>query len=153
MAQLGLSSKQLSTMHPAIWGILGKPRAPFIHKNVTKEHNSTQSSHIRIPKMQQPHKPVAFLFLGSLSLFLCTLLKRVLLFALTLQIQSGKCCALGEFLIKLWSMCITSTTLAVHAYIADHNLVRNSPSARSHEPCVIVSFDFNLEPSRKKQRG
>ena len=27
----------------------------------------------------------------------------LLLFALTLQIQSGKCCALGEFLIKLWS--------------------------------------------------
>ena len=28
----------------------------------------------------------------------------VLLFALTLQIQSRKCCALGEFLIKLWSI-------------------------------------------------
>jgi len=27
----------------------------------------------------------------------------VLQIALTLQIQSGKCCALGEFLIKLWS--------------------------------------------------
>ena len=39
----------------------------------------------------------------------------LLLFALTLQIKSGKCCALGEFLIKLWSMCITSTTLPVHA--------------------------------------
>jgi len=39
----------------------------------------------------------------------------VLQIALTLQIQSGKCCALGEFLIKLWSMCITSTTPAVHA--------------------------------------
>ena len=24
---------------------------------------------------------------------------------------AGKCCALGEFLIKLWSMCITSTAL------------------------------------------
>jgi len=27
----------------------------------------------------------------------------VLLIVLTLQIQSGKCCALGEFLTKLWS--------------------------------------------------
>ena len=35
----------------------------------------------------------------------------VLQIALTLQIQSGKCCALSEFLIKLWSMCITSTTM------------------------------------------
>ena len=34
VAQLGLSSKHLSTMHPAIWGIWGKPQAPFFHKNV-----------------------------------------------------------------------------------------------------------------------
>jgi len=39
----------------------------------------------------------------------------ILQIVLTLQIQSRKRCALGEFLIKLWSMCITSTTLAVHA--------------------------------------
>ena len=28
---------------------------------------------------------------------------KILLIALTLQIQSGKCCALGGFLIELWS--------------------------------------------------
>jgi len=31
------------------------------------------------------------------------------------QFQSGKCCALVEFLTKLWSMCVISTTTAVHA--------------------------------------
>jgi len=57
----------------------------------------------------------------------------LLLIALTLQIQSGKCCALGELLTKLWSAmqihyaCTARVVLVIHI---DHNLIRNSPSAQ-----------------------
>ena len=53
--------------------------------------------------------------------------------ALTLQIQSGKYYALGEFLTKLWSAiqvhyaCTAGVVLIIHI---DHNLIRSSPSAQ-----------------------
>ena len=50
--------------------------------------------------------------------------------ALTLQIQRGKCYALGEFLTKLWpaiQVCTARVVLVTHV---DNNLIRNSPSAQ-----------------------
>ena len=53
----------------------------------------------------------------------------LLLIALTLQIQSGKCCALGGFLIELWSIACSKLlcTTTMHWY---HNSIRNPPSAQ-----------------------
>jgi len=48
-------------------------------------------------------KPMELLPLHSVLLMLYGFSLIVLQIALTLKIQSGKCCALGEFLIKLWS--------------------------------------------------
>ena len=51
---------------------------------------------------------------------------------LTLQIQSGKCCALGGFLIELWSILVvvyTAVCCTCIGSVADHNSIRNPPSA------------------------
>ena len=56
------------------------------------------------------------------------------------QIQSGKCCALGGFLIELWSIVVQPLPKVPVVYIAvccthissvaDHNSIRNPPSAQ-----------------------
>ena len=73
--------------------------------------------------------------------------KLILLFALTLQIQSGKCCALGEFLIKLWSAmqvqyaCTARVVLIIHI---DHNLIIFTPSCtlKNSNCCLSKLFGY-----------
>ena len=59
-------------------------------------------------------------------------LTMILLIALTLQIQSGKCCALGEFVTKLWS------AIQVHY-------------ACTAEVVLVIRINNNIEFARSMQ--
>ena len=102
-------------------------------KHCSKEHNIT----LEYP--QGGHTRNSIIPLG---LPWCTELNVEQLYWNLLQTLSGKCCALGEFLTKLWSAMQVHSARVVLVIHIDHNLIRNSPSAQ-HFPLWICKVNAN----------
>ena len=107
----------------------------FGHQNLNRAVFQLQSIHVQYSFPSVSARLLPLILMAVQLMFL-------LLIVLTLQIQSWKCCALGEFLIKLWSMCITMHSVLVlltTTWLETHQVhsTFRFEIARSTQPAVL----------------